>query len=143
VGLLSFLTGGISEKYAAVQALANQISQKEAAHCYGFGFMLLCGYLDDPFDMANSRFNKTAYVEVLVSLHERLRGFDPWFSRNKGQFRMDLVRAILRDFSGQGVFTVANNLREFNFIAVAPQQLNKDREAELSDHVMLMLSEGP
>jgi hypothetical protein len=105
--------------------------------------MHLCSYLDDPFEMPNSRFNKTAYVEVLVSLHERLRGFDPWFSRNKGQFRMDLVRAVLRDFSGQGLFTVAKKLGEFNFVQPSPPKVSLDREEQLGQHVMIMLQEGP
>jgi len=142
MGLLSILTGGVSKKYEAVQGLANELSQKDAAYCYDIAFMGLCHYLDAPFELGHSSRNKTAYVEPLVALHERLRGFDPWFSRSKGQFRMDLVRAVLRDFRGEGVFAIAKTLGEFGFNGKSPDLSFSDK-ARLGYHVEQMVEVGP
>ena len=80
MGLLSILTGGVSKKYEAVQQLANQLTEEEAMHCFNLAHMQLCMYLDDP--LSPGSYNKTAYVEAVVALYERLRGADPWFSMN-------------------------------------------------------------
>ena len=102
MGLLSILTGGISRKYEAVQELADALSIEDAVYCYTLSLVKLCYYLDDPFDPSASRYNKTAYVEIVVALYERLRGSDPWFSMNKGSFRMALTKAVLPNMAGKG-----------------------------------------
>ena len=142
VRLLSILTGGVSRKYEAVQEIANQFSIEEAKHCYALALTQLCIYLDDPFDPSYSSVNKTAYIEAVVASYERLRETDPWFSMNKGSFRMALTTAVLVDMRGQGSSAIRRKLGEFDFHGDDQEWTNEDEE-RLGWQVIEMHEVGP
>jgi len=141
VGLLSILTGGTSKKYEAVQELANQLSVEEAVYCYSLSLTQLRIYLEDPFDPSYSRFNKTAYVEATVALYERLRGTDPWFSMNKGAFRLALTKGVLPNMRGQSS-AIRRKLGEFDYHGPSRDWSNEDLE-RLGWEVIQMHKVGP
>ena len=142
MGLLSILTGGISKKYEAVQELANSLSIEEAVYCYSLSLGHLCMYLDDPLDPSNSQISKTAYVEVIVALYERLRGSDPWFGMSKGSFRMALTKAVLQNSAGQGSFAIRSQLGKFDYQGNDREWSNADQD-RLGWHVIDMQETGP
>lgn len=141
MGLLSILTGGISEKYEAVQQLANALADDEAARCYSIALGQLCIYLDNPFD-PSAMYNKTAYVEAVVALYERLRGSDSWFSMNKGSFRLQLTKSVLSNFTGKSPPTIRRLLDEYDFEGDDRDWSSEDSE-RLGWHVQEMLAAGP
>lgn len=142
MGLLSILTGGVSKKYEAVQKLANQLSIEEAVYCYSLSLIQLRVYLDDPFDPSYSQINKTAYVEAIVALYERLRGTDPWFSMNKGAFRIALTKRVLPDMRGEGPSAIRKKLGEFEYHGQSCDWSMEDEE-RLGWKVIQMHEVGP
>jgi len=142
MGLFSLLTGGVREKYEAVQQLANQLSPDEAVYCHSIALMQLSTYLENPSDPSASIYSRAAYVEAVVALYERLQGTDPWFSTNKGVNRVALTKAVLRDFSGQYSTEIRGQLRKFDFDG-GDREWSMSDEERLGWHIQEMLSAGP
>ena len=97
----------------AVQVLANQLDAHEAAWAFDLAFSGLCQYLDDPRGQLAAGITKKGFLEAATALYQRLKTLGATqLAANKGQYRMSLTTAILRDgeFQGNGYFAVRKKL---------------------------------
>jgi len=114
------LRKNVSTQVDAVQTTADQLGRDEALWAFDFVFTALCSYLDDPYGELAAGRTKKRYLEPAVALFQRLKALDVIRStKNKGQFRMALASAIVRDndYLSKGFMTNRRALREHDVVA--------------------------
>ena len=149
MGLFNMLTGGIRDKYKAVQDLADQLGVEEAKYCYKAAHTKLLAYLVDPGTYSGTygtygTYGRAGFVEVVVALHERLLGSDPWFHKNKGLFRIALTKVSLSSSvgAGGGYAELSKLMDEFLYTGNVQEFSQEDTE-RLEMHIQDMLAAGP
>ncbi|HEX7114315.1 MAG TPA: hypothetical protein VF193_04235 [Steroidobacter sp.] len=114
------LRKNVSTQVDAVQTMADQLGPDEAVWAFDLVFTGLCSYLDDPHgELAVGR-TKKRYLEPAAALFQRLKTLRVIDSpRNKGQYRMALTAAIVRDdaYLSKGFMTNRRALREHDVVA--------------------------
>jgi hypothetical protein len=114
------LRKNLSTQVDALQTMADQLGPDEAVWAFDLVFTGLCSYLDDPYGELAAGRNKTRYLEPAAALFQRLTALGVISSvKNKGQFRMALANAIVRDndYLSKGFMTNRRALREYDVVA--------------------------